>query len=510
MSGERTTSSAAPAGRVGVPTLLLWLVWLFLVVAVPGLGVWTASSLAAYRGGPVWLVVLAGALLFPILPLAWEARSAAKRRRRANAPPRVLRFWDRLVLRTLALNLLFLAVLLAAFPGAAFAALATRGDWFLDGRSGPAAQELRSDLFRLANGLEWLHRAARKNPYEEDVEAARRAGGPRPTPAPPTVPSEPSPSGPDRVVGVVTDPSGAPPAARLAGTGWPPEEALHAAVVSLPAEAESSPAALARHVVERESDRRLRVKALHDWVADRVVYDVEALTGPRPPQDAETVFRSRRAVCAGYAELFSELLRLAGEEAVVVAGDSRHESGDLTGQGHAWNAVRVDGRWELVDVTWDAGYVKGPAFFRRYASHWLFTPPEIFGVTHFPDDARWQLRDAPLSRGEFFRQPILRPGFFVAGLALVSPTRSQVSAAGTVEVVVENPNGRSLLAHALRAETSRKTSSETPCRVDGASRAFVRCDLAGSGTYRVQLFAHEDPRARHPLVAEIEVVNRGG
>ena len=58
---------------------------------------------------------------------------------------------------------------------------------------------------------------------------------------------------------------------------------------------------MARHLAQGEPNPWLRVKALHDYVADRVVYDVEAYRSRKfPPQDAPTVFRTRRSVCAGY------------------------------------------------------------------------------------------------------------------------------------------------------------------------------------------------------------------
>jgi len=112
--------------------------WLLLVLAVTGAGVWLSSSLAAYLNAPIWLAGLLGLLAFPVLPLAWESHASVRRARRPAARPRILTLWDRLVLRTLAVNLLIIAILLARWPATSFAALATRGDWFLEGRTGTA------------------------------------------------------------------------------------------------------------------------------------------------------------------------------------------------------------------------------------------------------------------------------------------------------------------------------------------------------------------------------------
>ena len=70
-----------------IGVVLFWafrLVWTSLVVLAPTLGVWVASSLAAYRNGPVWLACAAGLLLFPVLPVLWDMASEWRRRRKAR------------------------------------------------------------------------------------------------------------------------------------------------------------------------------------------------------------------------------------------------------------------------------------------------------------------------------------------------------------------------------------------------------------------------------------------
>ena len=163
---------------------------------------------------------------------------------------------------------------------------------------------------------------------------------------------------------------------------------------------------------EHEPDPYRRIKALHDWIADRVSYDAEALADKKiPAQDARSVFASRKSVCAGYANLLDAMAKVTGDEVVVVVGDARSDVDDVGGDGHAWNAAKINGTWFLLDATWDSGHVSGRTFTKQYGTDYLFTPPEVFGVDHFPDNARWQLRDRPLTRGEFMRQPMLEAAF---------------------------------------------------------------------------------------------------
>ncbi|HEY8075503.1 MAG TPA: hypothetical protein VIF62_15370, partial [Labilithrix sp.] len=132
------------------------------MIGAPLAGTWVASSLAAFANRATWMPVAAGLLLFPGLPLAWEGWTALRARKRPTR--RFLTFSDRIVLRTLAINVLFLGVLLAAFPERAFVALSTRGDWMLDGHHGPTAERARRVLLGSAGVLEWLYAATHENP----------------------------------------------------------------------------------------------------------------------------------------------------------------------------------------------------------------------------------------------------------------------------------------------------------------------------------------------------------
>lgn len=516
----------------GLGTVVYWLVrlaWGALVIVAPTLGVWAASSLAAYRNGPVWLVCLAGLLLFPIVPVAWDMWSERRRRRRAKrAERRVLTGWDRVVLRTLAVNLVFLAGLLWARPEAAFTALSTRGDWFLDGVSHPLAERARGALLAASDGLQWLYEAAHDNPYAKLVEAADAPapqagddgwGDPwrRPAPAPEPVPdpaSDPGPA-PDPAPEGGPAPDGAPAAdeanadapavepraPELEAPTWPSEQVVHPAVQALPAEAKVSIEAVGRYLRAAEPNAARRIKAIHDFVATHLAYDAESYyAGRYPDQRAEAVFASGLAVCAGYANLMKAIADVTGDEVVIVVGDARGMSSDVEGEGHAWNAARVDGRWYLLDATWDSGYLKDRAFVREYRSDYLFVPPALIGVTHFPEDPAWQLRERPLSRGEFARQPMMRPQFFADGLALVEPLRSQVTVAREFPLIVDNPRRMYLIVKAVR-----EGAPDVRCEVTGTTQVEAVCGPLAPGTYAIRIYTSKTRYGTYQGVGELQV-----
>ena len=336
---------------VALIVLLFKALWVAFVIATPVLGAWVASSLAAYSDGKVGLTAAAGLLLFPGIPLAWEGISSLRQRLRGVRTPRVLTFGDRIILRTLLVNLLFLGVLLGTRPAAAFTALSTRGDWMLDGRHGARVDAVRRWLFRAADGLEWIYlavhedRFAEKNPDPPPLPSSTASSTPVPPPAPTATVAEPTP---------VPRPGSA--TGTEANATWPLPRTLHPAVVAMPAEVETSIESVARYIGDRDSTPAGRLKAAHDWVADRIAYDGVALvSGKFPPQDARTVFAHRTGVCAGYSFLMEALGKALGLEVHYVSGDVRGDGMKETGESHAWNVARVDGHYVVLDTTWEIG-----------------------------------------------------------------------------------------------------------------------------------------------------------
>jgi hypothetical protein len=525
--------------------LLKFVFWAF-VVSIPLFGVWTASSMAAYRNGPVWAVVLAGSLLFPLGPIAWELVGAWRNHRRGikrlarkgtrfSADKRVLTRSDRLLIRTFVLNASFMAVMLYFWPTTVFTSLSGRGDWMLDGRDGETATQVRQVLFGAADGLEWLFESADEQPYEGLAE-----GGEAPPPAPSENERPDSrqtwklqrPAGTDDTPEQVPDDadtggdpgeepqepeqptaseSGDDPPPKEAkqpeGYAWPSDSKLHPLVVDLPASALMSVDALGMYIRDHEPEQRGRIKAIHDWVAHNIAYDTAGLADGsyHGRQGSDQVFQSRIGVCAGYSNLMVALADAMGEEVVYVRGHSREQDGSIAGSGHAWNAAKVDGRWELIDATWDAGFVNGPSFTRQYETGYLFTPPEIFILTHLPNEPGWQLLEQPLSRGEFTRSPMMRPDFFSHGFSFMQPLRSQVTVEDQLQLLVNNPKRHKMSV----TYAPRSGGVIRHCDVTGERRLLIECDFPSAGDYELTMFGAKPGEMTLWSVGRLEVNSTG-
>jgi hypothetical protein len=112
---------------------------------------------------------------------------------------------------------------------------------------------------------------------------------------------------------------------------------------------------------------------------------------------------------------------MAGLEVVTISGhakayDPRAASG-IRIQRHAWNAVRLNGSWHTLDVTWATGYLSGRSFVRQFDPFWFLTPPEQMIFSHLPSEAKWQRLPRTVSKGQFRKLPRVRGSAFALAIS---------------------------------------------------------------------------------------------
>jgi hypothetical protein len=183
---------------------------------------------------------------------------------------------------------------------------------------------------------------------------------------------------------------------------------------------------------------------------------------------------------------------------------------------HAWNGVKINGSWYLIDSTWGAGYVSGDKkYVQRFDDHFFMTPPFQFIYDHFPEDARWQLLVVPVSKQVFENLVYLEPDFFNLGLKL-SKRNGTISADKQINVSIYAPQDVLMMAGLeyvdSRASTRAKLDGYTFCQRDG-ERYDIYAQFPEAGSYILKAYAKQkDEPGEYNSVLEyrIDAASGGG
>lgn len=119
-----------------------------------------------------------------------------------------------------------------------------------------------------------------------------------------------------------------------------------------------------------------KVLFVHDYLTDNVEYDNETRNAEEYNL-SHTVYGALvegKAVCSGYASAFVYIMNLLGMDAGYCYGPTEE------GQ-HAWNYIRLDGKYYWLDITWDDSRAANePDFGRRY--DYFLLNDDIFLQSH--------------------------------------------------------------------------------------------------------------------------------
>ena len=143
-----------------------------------------------------------------------------------------------------------------------------------------------------------------------------------------------------------------------------------------------------------------KVRSFYIWMVNNIDYDNAAIepNSKRINQTNQDVLNRKKAVCQGYSNVFREMCRLSKIKCEVITGypkTPRNAPPDLNKANHTWNAVVLDGKWYLLDVTWGAGNE------HQFVEDYFLTVPENFVIDHLPNDPMWQLLDCPITTDIF-------------------------------------------------------------------------------------------------------------
>lgn len=209
---------------------------------------------------------------------------------------------------------------------------------------------------------------------------------------------------------------------------------------------------LAEHIHKDFSKDSEKVRAVYTWLATNISYDLERFykgdtrinftyTDQADYQrklaavnmhSVQETLRTNKAVCEGYARTFKAVSELLGVPCLFIGGYSKTGIADIgknpAQEDHAWNAVRIDNKWHLIDATWGAGNAYNKKWVSKFEDYYFFTDPNQFALTHLPGDAELLFTDKKISKKTFYNTPVYASAFSKSNLRLISPLKGQLTA----------------------------------------------------------------------------------
>ena len=168
------------------------------------------------------------------------------------------------------------------------------------------------------------------------------------------------------------------------------------------------------------SSQEDRARAYYTWTALNISYDIDHMNEINliktfninsilsSNQKAGDVLKNKKAVCEGYSNLMVQFCRASSIPCFIVCGYTKNPDGEIPQILHAWNVLRIDSAWTMLDITWSSGYVNPlNKFVKRFSNTYFMTRPKTFIKDHFPLDPMWQLLKNPFTKHDFEKDSLV-------------------------------------------------------------------------------------------------------
>lgn len=212
-----------------------------------------------------------------------------------------------------------------------------------------------------------------------------------------------------------------------------------------------------------------KAKTIHDYIIMNVDYDYANYLNDTIPSQSYTalgVFKYKTAVCAGYAKAFQLMCQLAGLECTYIVGD--------TPQGaHAWNQIKIDGKWYNADITWDDPISLEKEFNdHRYNNYGYFLiSDELMYKDH-----------TPKSKVQTCSSSLMEKAYQVGG-AWQTSTYTRVTNESELRAIVKKAIDADSTSMSIMFDTKWHDIYDMQSMVSGMLLEFVAYDFSVKGSY---------------------------
>ena len=227
---------------------------------------------------------------------------------------------------------------------------------------------------------------------------------------------------------------------------------------------------MAKNLTTPFKTQQEKVRAIFIWITDNISYDfdkyfidkanggytriygtsmkeIEIKRQKLKQEKILKTYQTGKGVCEDYSFLFEAMCQSVSIEAKTIVGFARFNPADIGRMSkninHAWNSVKIDGKWYLLDATWAAGTTdfRTGIFTKKFQEGFYLTDPEIFILNHFPEESKFQYLDKPLSFESFSNYPFIHDGYYDYEALSFSPYNAFINSLQNIyEIRIEFEN----------------------------------------------------------------------
>lgn len=248
-----------------------------------------------------------------------------------------------------------------------------------------------------------------------------------------------------------------------------------------------------------------KARAIYMWIAHNIRYDLTQInSGKRYDSDQEIideVLNERKGVCQHYSELFLAMSKSVGLESYLISGYTRDIFGEIADLSHAWNGIKIDSNYYLIDVTWAAGYELKGKYIHKFRDDYFLKSPKNFIKDHMPFDPIWQFLDNPIDNNDFINKDFSR--LETKGDFSFKDSIQQYAKQNELEQL-ENSNKR-LIANGVKNNLIQKQVDENNLQI--TNRKYnLAIDTLNYGIDNYNLYiTHKNRQFRNPRLEDSRV-----
>lgn len=251
---------------------------------------------------------------------------------------------------------------------------------------------------------------------------------------------------------------------------------------------------------------------VYKWIGSNIVYDCYALNHGGIDYTEAGTYKKGKGVCAGYSYIYETMSKSLGLEAEYVVGYSKG-AGFVPGvipkkSDHAWNVVKIDSKYYLIDSTWGSGSCDGDNFVQNFRDFYFCTDPQAFIRTHLPEEKQWQLISPTINLESFVYMLTLNDAFYENGFTGIAPDAATISSSGNFNVTFTYPPDKSiaLLNNIYLLQGNTYVGQNNACFYSkGKGTAEVTCVTNYKGQYMLRIFGGPSGSKSYPQLVEYNI-----